>query len=38
MASGWNAEHADIMKQMEGKPKEEGEKWMAEAKKRFDTA
>jgi hypothetical protein len=26
------------MKQMEGKPKEEGEKWMAEAKKRFDAA
>jgi hypothetical protein len=34
----WTAEHADIMKQMEGKPKEEGEKWMAEAKKRFDAA
>lgn len=26
------AEHADLMKAMEGKPKEEGEKWMAEAK------
>jgi len=26
------------MKQMEGKPKEDGEKWMAEAKARFDAA
>lgn len=34
----WGAEHADVMKAMAGKPKEEGEKWMAEAKKRFDAA
>ena len=30
------ADHADVMKEMEGKPKEEGEKWMAEAKARFE--
>ena len=29
-------DHADVMKEMEGKPKEEGEKWMAEAKTRFE--
>ena len=34
----WMTSHADLMKQMEGKPKEEGEKWMAEAKKRFESA
>ena len=34
----WMAEHADVMKAMEGKPKEEGMKWMEEAKKRFDAA
>ena len=34
----WGAEHADIMREMAGKPKEEGEKWMAEAKKRFEAA
>ena len=34
----WMAEHADLMKEMEGKPKEEGEKWMAEAKRRFEAA
>ena len=30
--------HADLMKEMMGKPKEEGEKWMAEAKAKFDAA
>ncbi len=34
----WTSNHADVMKAMEGKPKEEGEKWMAEAKKRFEAA
>ncbi len=34
----YNEAHADMMKEMEGKPKEEGEKWMAEAKKRFEEA
>jgi len=34
----WMAEHADVMKAMAGKPKEEGEKWMAEAKRQFDAA
>ena len=34
----WMAEHEDLMQEMAGKPKEEGEKWMAEAKKRFDAA
>ena len=30
--------HTDVMAEMAGKPKEEGEKWMAEAKKRFEAA
>jgi hypothetical protein len=34
----WTSNHADAMKAMEGRPKEEGEKWMAEAKKKFDAA
>ena len=34
----WTAEHGDVMKQMADKPKEEGEKWMADAKKRFEAA
>ena len=34
----WASKHADEMKAMERKPKEEGEKWMAEAKKKFDAA
>jgi len=34
----YTADHADMMKAMAGKPKEEGEKWMAEAKKRFEAA
>ena len=34
----WVAQHADVMKEMENKPKEEGMKWMAEAKKKFDAA
>lgn len=31
-------DHADLMKAMEGQPKEEGEKWMADARARFDAA
>ncbi len=34
----WTSNHADAMKAMEGRPKEEGEKWMVEAKKKFDAA
>ena len=34
----WSAAHADLMKAMQGKPKEEGMKWMAEAKKKFEAA
>ena len=34
----WSAEHADLMQEMAGKPKEEGMKWMAAAKERFDAA
>ncbi len=30
--------HADLMKEMMNHPKEEGEKWMAEAKAKFETA
>jgi len=38
MHAHYVAKHADLMKTMEGKPKEEGEKWMAEAKAKFDAA
>lgn len=38
MHTHYMTEHADLMKAMEGKPKEEGDKWMAEAKARFDAA
>ena len=38
MHSHYMTTHADIMKAMGDKPKEEGEKWMAEAKKRFESA
>lgn len=38
MHTHYASDHADLMKAMEGKPKEEGEKWMAEAKARFDAA
>ena len=36
----WAAEHADMMKAMGEKPnaQEEQEKWVAEAKKRFEAA
>ncbi len=34
----YTSAHADLMKAMEGKPKEEGEKWMAQAKAKFDAA
>ncbi len=32
----WMSDHADLMAQMKDKPKEEGEKWMADAKAKFD--
>ncbi len=38
MMPHYMADHANIMKQNEGKSKEDGEKWMAEAKKRFEEA
>jgi len=38
MHSHYTTEHVDLMKAMEGKPREEGEKWMAEAKAKFDAA
>ena len=34
----WTTSHADVMKAMAGKPKEEGVKWMANAKAKFDAA
>ena len=36
--SHWASNHADVMKAMAGKPKEEGYKWMADAKVKFDAA
>lgn len=30
--------HADMMKEMMSKPKEEGEKWMTEARAKFEAA
>ncbi len=30
--------HADMMEEMMAKPKEEGEKWMSDAKAKFDAA
>ncbi len=38
MQTHYMTAHADLMKEMMGKPKEEGEKWMAEAKAKFDAA
>ncbi|KKU28799.1 MAG: hypothetical protein UX42_C0007G0014 [Microgenomates group bacterium GW2011_GWC1_46_20] len=38
MHEHYTTAHADLMKAMEGKPKEEGEKWMAETKAKFDVA
>ena len=32
----YQADHADLMKSMAGRPKEEGEKWMADAKAKFE--
>ncbi|PCI25444.1 hypothetical protein COB57_01855 [Candidatus Peregrinibacteria bacterium] len=36
--SHWKANHADVMKAMANKSKEDGEKWMAEAKRKFEEA
>jgi hypothetical protein len=38
MYAHYVSDHADLMKAMQGQPKEEGEKWMADAKVRFDAA
>lgn len=38
MQSHYMTAHADIMKDMMTKPKEDGDKWVAEAKARFDAA
>ncbi len=38
MLDHYMAAHTDLMKEMETKPKEEGEKWMADAKARFEAA
>ena len=32
----WTSSHADAMKAMAGRPKEEGDKWMADAKAKFE--
>ena len=34
----WISDHADMMKAMAGKPKEEGAQWMAAARAKFDAA
>ncbi len=34
----WMTEHANVMKEMMTKPKEEGVKWMEEAKNKFEAA
>lgn len=38
MHAHYTAAHADLMKAMAGRPKEEEVQWMAEAKARFDAA
>lgn len=38
MHTHWQNSHADLMQVMAGRPKEDGEKWMAEAKAKFDAA
>lgn len=38
MMPHYMADHADFMEANKDKPKEEGEKWMAAAKKRFEDA
>lgn len=32
------SQHADLMKAMQSRPKEEGQQWMADAKAKFDAA
>ena len=36
MYAHYTADHADVMAEMADKPKSEGEKWMAEARARFE--
>ena len=38
MYAHYTADHADVMAAMAGKPKSEGEQWMADAKARFEAA
>ena len=38
MHEHWTTDHADVMKEMMLKPKEEGDKWMADAKAKFEAA
>ncbi len=38
MMPHYMADHADVMEASKNKTKEDGEKWMAEAKKRFEDA
>jgi len=38
MYTHYMADHADVMAAMAGKPKADGEKWMAAAKARFEAA
>lgn len=38
MYAHYKADHADVMAGMADKPKSEGEKWMADAKARFEAA
>ena len=38
MMPHYMADHADFMEASKNKTKEDGEKWMAEAKKRFEDA
>ena len=34
----WRTHHSDLMRAMKDKPKEEGEKWIADKKKEFEDA
>ena len=37
MFAHYNDAHADVMKEMEGRPREEGEQWMADARAKFES-
>lgn len=38
MHTHYTTAHADVMKEMMNKPKEDGDKWMADAKAKFEAA